>query len=453
MRTATKRTTVRRALVAASTLSAFSLPLACADTVGPTDQTSATPSTALVAGTGTPHSFRSLLASDLCMDVTGSGTAPGTELVTWSCHGRRNQQFSWRSNGEIRVYDNMCVDASGARGRDGDPIIIWNCNGGANQKWSATAAGEIRGINGKCIDITGSNRTPGTPLVLWTCKGSANQRWDNGSTASTPTPTSPTSPAPTTPSQPSGSIMLEMSRQPSGMTLLADRAFSSRATSASDSRGAEGWSPDLEARSSYITIVRDATAPRDGTVWRLTYPSGKPDNPANSFSPVHAWMPLKSRPKVLYVSLWLKVSSDWLQHPGGETKLVQLMIANQPRMVLSLTGTGTGPITPVVRVNGGPDSRAGGYLRQNVSSRTFSRGSWHRFEAVLTANTPGVSNGGARWWLDGVELGNYTNVQWAGSGESASWSQLDFNPIWGGRNAQLSRTQYMWVEHLYASGK
>jgi hypothetical protein len=142
-----------------------------------------------------------------------------------------------------------------------------------------------------------------------------------------------------------------------------------------------------------------------------------------------------------------------VQHPGGETKLVELVIANQSRMVLSLTGQGTAPPTPVVRVNGGPDSRAGGYLKQNVSSRTFSQGAWHRFEAVLTANTPGVADGGARWWLDGVELGRHTDVKWVGAGESATWTQLDLNPIWGGRNAQLSQTQYMWVDHLYASGK
>jgi hypothetical protein len=296
-------------------------------------------------------------------------------------------------------------------------------------------------------------RVSSTGLVTGQRAGRATVSATSGGVTGTSTITVPASTEPPPSPPPGGTPSLDLSRQPSGMTLLADRAFSSRATSSSDTKGAEGWSPDLEARSNYITIMRDATAPHDGTVWRLTYPAGKPDNPANSFSPVHAWMPLKSRPKVVYLSLWLKLSSDWLQHPGGETKLALLVIANQSRMVLSLTGTGTGPITPVVRINGGPDPRAGGYLKQNVSSRTFSRGSWHRFEAVLTANTPGVANGGARWWLDGVELGNYSNVQWAGSGESASWSQLDFNPIWGGRNAQLSQTQYMWVEHLYASGK
>jgi uncharacterized protein YjdB len=270
-----------------------------------------------------------------------------------------------------------------------------------------------------------------------------------------PAPQPQPQPQPQPPSNPGGGTTpsLDLSRQPSGMTLLADRAFSSRATSPNDYAGAEGWSPDLESRSQYITIVKDATAPYDGTVWQLTYPVGKPTNPADSFSPVHAWMPLKSRPKTIYVSLWLKLSSDWLQHPGRETKLVEAFIANEARMVLSLTGSGSGPITPVVRVNGGPDPHAGGYLQQNVRPGIFSRGEWHRYEAVLTANTPGVADGGARWWLDGVELGNYSNVMWTAAGESSNWSQLDFNPIWGGRNGQLTQTQYMWVDHLYASGK
>jgi hypothetical protein len=267
--------------------------------------------------------------------------------------------------------------------------------------------------------------------------------------------TGPQSPPPSQPatSDPASGWKVDMSRQPSGMSLVTDRPFNSRATGPSDWTGAAGWNPDPEYHSQYINLVNDPGAPRGSTVWELTYPAGHPTNRSDSFTPVHAWLPLSGAPRSVYTSVWLKVSDNWQGHGGGETKLVELIIANQSRVVLSLTGKGSDALLPVVRVNGGPDSRAGGYLPQNVKQRDFSRGQWHRLEAVLTANTPGVADGGARWWLDGVELGRHSNVMWADAGESAVWTQVDLNPIWGGRDDQLKATQHLYVDRLYASTK
>jgi hypothetical protein len=237
------------------------------------------------------------------------------------------------------------------------------------------------------------------------------------------------------------------------MSLLSDRAFNSRANGPSDRTGAAGWSPDPEYRSPYVKLVSDPAAPRGSTVWELTYPAGQPTNPSDSFSPVHAWMPVPGRPRSVYTSVWLKVSDNWVGHGGAETKLVELIIANQSRVVISLIGKGSNPLEPKVRVNGGPDSRAGGYLPQNIKQGTFSRGEWHRLEAVLTSNTPGKADGGAQWWLDGVELGRHNDVMWVGGGELPGWTQVDLNPIWGGRDDQLKTTQHLWVDHLYASAK
>jgi hypothetical protein len=237
------------------------------------------------------------------------------------------------------------------------------------------------------------------------------------------------------------------------MSLISDREFNSRASGPSDKAGASGWSPDPEYRSPYVKIVNDPSAPRSSTVWELSYPAGQPVNASESFSPVHAWLPVSGRPRSVYTSVWIKASDNWLGHGGGETKLVELIIANQSRVVLSLIGKGNSPLAPQVRVNGGPDSRAGGYLSQNVKQGSFSRGEWHRLEAVLTSNTPGKADGGAQWWLDGVELGNHNDVMWTAAGELPGWTQVDLNPIWGGRNDQLKSTQHLWVDRMYASAK
>lgn len=70
---------------------------------------------------------------------------------------------------------------------------------------------------------------------------------------------------------------------------------------------------------------------------------------------------------------------------------------------------------------------------------------------VIVANTPGVGNGEATWWMDGELVGDYHDVMWVGAGEHDSWIQLELMPIWGGRNDQLIVTQYLWVDHIYAS--
>lgn len=130
------------------------------------------------------------------MDVKNASTKPGARVAIQACDDGKNQQFTPRSNGEIRVYGDMCLDAAGGRSQDGDPIIIWECHGGENQEWTVTRAGEIRGANGKCIDIEGARKTKGTPLILWKCHGGENQKWDPRSAGDADKPDPDPDPAP-----------------------------------------------------------------------------------------------------------------------------------------------------------------------------------------------------------------------------------------------------------------
>jgi hypothetical protein len=178
------------------------LAAACADSsnpLSPPEDQAGQPNFALTSAAGTNATFRiwSKLAPNKCLDVKGSNTANGTEVLLWPCHGRANQQFTWRSNGELRVMD-KCVDAT--RGTDGTGLVINSCNGAASQKWTATAAGELRGVNGKCIDVAGWNTADGAPLVMWQCKASLNQQWDATLVSGSPSP----SPSPDPTPNPSG---------------------------------------------------------------------------------------------------------------------------------------------------------------------------------------------------------------------------------------------------------
>jgi len=196
---------------------------ACADTFPSTapnqEDVVSAPEFILTGGSGSASPLRTRLFPDMCLDVPESIYANGRLLISWSCNLGANQQFLWKSTGEIvpSAKQTMCVDAYTGLGRDGDPIGIWACNGGANQRWTATAAGEIKGIGGKCIGLTSAIRANGTKLTLQTCNASTTQKWDNGGT--TPPPPPPPLP-PGIAITPSQSIQALVNANPAGTTFI-----------------------------------------------------------------------------------------------------------------------------------------------------------------------------------------------------------------------------------------
>ena len=62
----------------------------------------------------------------------------------------------------------------------------------------------------------------------------------------------------------------------------------------------------------------------------------------------------------------------------------------------------------------------------------FAHGEWHDLEVVLEANTPGVANGIAKTWIDGVQALNVSNVQYFGAGLLPQFSNWYLDPTFGG---------------------
>jgi glucosylceramidase len=77
---------------------------------------------------------------------------------------------------EIVGIGNKCLDVKGGGSADGTEIILWSCHGKANQRWEVVN-GAIKGIGGKCLDVKGGGSADGTSIILWPCHGKANQRW------------------------------------------------------------------------------------------------------------------------------------------------------------------------------------------------------------------------------------------------------------------------------------
>ena len=113
--------------------------------------------------------------SGRCVDVPNAGTSDGTQLQLWDCHGNSNQQWTYTSSQEIRVYGNKCLDAGGSG--DGARVQIYSCWGGDNQKWRVNSDGTIVGVqSGRCLDAAGSGN--GAQLQIYSCWGGDNQKWN-----------------------------------------------------------------------------------------------------------------------------------------------------------------------------------------------------------------------------------------------------------------------------------
>jgi hypothetical protein len=70
----------------------------------------------------------------------------------------------------------------------------------------------------------------------------------------------------------------------------------------------------------------------------------------------------------------------------------------------------------------------------------------------MISNTNGSANGVVRWWLDGVLVGQHTDVLLASSSQSRTFDIASIYPIWGGMTGVVSSTMTIDFDHIYISG-
>jgi type 1 glutamine amidotransferase len=141
-------------------------------------------------GTGDDVSFRNIRIKELggttprvgpitgaagkCADVSGSGSADGTKVQLWTCHGGANQQ--WTVTGATLRALGKCLTAAGTT--NGSPVQLSTCTGAGGQSWNPGAGGAlVNAQSGRCLDANGGSSADGTALITWSCHGGANQRW------------------------------------------------------------------------------------------------------------------------------------------------------------------------------------------------------------------------------------------------------------------------------------
>ena len=229
--------------------------------------------------------------------------------------------------------------------------------------------------------------------------------------------------------------------EPTGMTMLTDRAFNAMNES--------GWSDEHGGSGGGFAITQDPEAPRSPAgVLRATYPAGYTsigDGPGDSD------FDLATRPRTVYVSWWIRVSSNFYGHEAAVNKEWYLWSGNTPLMYFDASCQGTGPITPRIALQDTKSNGTSDLAPNLVPSARMPRGQWVHFEAVVVGNTAGVKDGSVDWWMNGQHIGSYT-LQWTTG--ATTWNIFHLSTIWGGSGGpSLPVTMTVDWDHAYISGK
>jgi uncharacterized protein YjdB len=265
---------------------------------------------------------------------------------------------------------------------------------------TVSASGIVTGVAAGSAKITATSGTKSGSAML---------------TVTTPPTTPPTPPS------------AWNAHEPSGMNLLTERSF--------NAMGESGWYDENNSR---YTIVQDPAAPRSASgVAQMKYPAGF----SGGASPATAEKGLGSKYSTLYVSYWIKYSSNWQAHGSGANKQFCLWSNGRNDTITEGFGSGSGMIQPGVALQGSENAA----LRPNiVTNAELKRGVWHHLEYVIAIGT-----GTMDWWLDGVQVAHYTGRTITGP----VWNTISWCPVWGGMGGTVPADQTMSMDHLYVSGK
>lgn len=249
------------------------------------------------------------------------------------------------------------------------------------------------------------------------------------------------------------------SHEPPGFTPLTDRDFSHKASADRDRgpRGSQGWD-GIEFRAHNLTLVEDPTAPHSPPmVAQMRYPAGMKSGRAPGLAQLN--IRARERPRSLYVSMWVKLSPNFHGNQTGTNKIFHFWIQHDNpgqrskagnRIFLSAEGKAKGPLHPQVRLQGVPDERARITPRGGA---TIRRGAWQRWELLLELNTPGVADGRARWWIDGRLATEADDLLVVAAEETGRFQGVQFSPTYGGGGRPVPEEMFLWLDHVYVSGK
>lgn len=125
--------------------------------------------------------------SGKCLDVPGSSTANGTNIIQFTCNHTTNQRWEISEGPSgyhyiIPKHSGKCLDVAGSSTGDRALVIQYNCNYTHNQQWVLTRKpnGFYRIVarhSRKALDIESSSSSNGARLVQFTSNNTTNQEF------------------------------------------------------------------------------------------------------------------------------------------------------------------------------------------------------------------------------------------------------------------------------------
>lgn len=219
------------------------------------------------------------------------------------------------------------------------------------------------------------------------------------------------------------------------MTGVTDRAF--------NALNEAGWNDFPKGSSGIASDVSGPHSPPG--VLRFVFPAGFAGGSSTGSSGIDV-----PNYHVLYVSYYVKYSSNWQGHPTGINKHGYAWTGSTEVFYFEADGGDNGPLHPRVDVQGA-SSGNNLYSPNLVPGAVFTRGQWDYVEYVLTGNSSGTADGTIDWYLNGVKVGHVGGIQW--SSGSTTWNSSSIFPIWGGSGGTVTADQYIEFDHYYVSGK
>lgn len=157
----------------------FGTPVALGTTLpGPSGESAATPTSYTLVNRN----------SGKCLDVSGAGTADGTNIFQWTCNGGTNQKWRVEDLGDdtnrlVNVATGKVMDVAGCSAADGADIRQWSWLNNKCQRYRLvfTASGDhVRIVNestGKVADVADCGTANGTDVRQWTWLNNNCQQW------------------------------------------------------------------------------------------------------------------------------------------------------------------------------------------------------------------------------------------------------------------------------------
>jgi hypothetical protein len=225
--------------------------------------------------------------------------------------------------------------------------------------------------------------------------------------------------------------------EPAGLDLLTDASFEGGLPS--------GWTRrDRDA----IEFLPDRTAPHSPPgIARAYFHQGF----EGGRGPVRLNWDIEGEHRTLYLSFWMRLSENWVGHRSGVNKIFHLWIDGRNMAYLSAQGAGAGPYAAQVRLQGIAEEPIARNLTPRGDAPRLRRGTWHHWEVVLTANTPGVRDGRVEWWIDGRPAGRAEHIGFVKARGRPYWTQVSWNPTWGGMGGTIPAVQWMDMDHIQVS--